>query len=93
MFAKIPLGGGGERNLYQLIDYKNILSKRKVPRDVRNSNSETRQVQERMVSTLDHMQVPKVGQDQVSGEASPVGMPHPLQVLYGNQYLVKCQIE
>ena len=31
---------------------------------------ETRQVQERLVSTLEHMQVPKVGQDQVSGGVS-----------------------
>ena len=27
---------------------------------------------------------PKVGQDQVSGGASSVGMPHPLQMFYGN---------
>ena len=31
---------------------------------------ETRQVQERLVSTLEHIQVPKVGQDQVSGGVS-----------------------
>ena len=35
-------------------------SKTEVPRDVRNSKSpETRQVQERLVSTLEHIQVPK----------------------------------
>ena len=38
-------------------------SKREVPRDIRNSKSpETRQVKERLVSTIEHM--PIVGQDQ-----------------------------
>ena len=39
---------------------------------------ETRQVQERLVSTLEHMQVPKWDRTRCPEEsASPVGMPHP----------------
>ena len=54
---------------------------------------ETIQVQERLVSTFEHMQVPKWDRTRCPEEwASPVGMPHPLQMLYGNQYLVKCQV-
>ena len=46
---------------------------------------ETRQVQERLVSTLEHMQVPKWDRTRCPEEsASPVGMPHPLNMFYGN---------
>ena len=42
---------------------------------------ETRQVQERLVSTLEHMQVPKWDRTRCPEEsASPVGMPHPLHI-------------
>ena len=41
---------------------------------------------------VEHMQFPK-GRDQVSeGVRVPVGMQHPLQMIYGNQYFVKCQV-
>ena len=50
---------------------------------------EIRQVQERLVSTLEHMQVPKWDRTRCPEEsASPVGMPHPLQMPYGNLYSV-----
>ena len=46
---------------------------------------ETKQVQERLVSTLEHLQVPKWDRTRCSEEyASSVGMPHPLQMFYGN---------
>ena len=46
---------------------------------------ETRQVQERLVSTLEHMQVPKWDRTRCPEEnASSVGMPHPLHMFYGN---------
>ena len=45
----------------------------------------TRQVQERLVSTLEHMQVPKWDRTRCPEElAYSVGMPHPLQMFYGN---------
>ena len=44
---------------------------------------ETRQVQERLVSTLEHMQVPKWDRTRCPEEyASSVGMPHPLHMFY-----------
>ena len=43
-------------------------------------NPETRQVPDRLVLTLEHLQV---GQHQVFGGSSSVGMPHPLQMFYG----------
>ena len=46
---------------------------------------ETRQVQERLVSTLEHLQVPKWDRTRCPEEkASSVGMPHPLQMFYEN---------
>ena len=46
---------------------------------------ETRQVQERLVSTLEHMQVPKWDRTRCPEEqASSVDMPHPLHMLHGN---------
>ena len=46
---------------------------------------ETRRVQERLVSTLEHMQVPKLDRTRCPEElASSVGMPHPLHMFYGN---------
>ena len=46
---------------------------------------ETRQVQERLVSTLEHMQVPKWDRTRCPEEsASPVGMPHPLHIFCWN---------
>ena len=46
---------------------------------------ETRQVQERLVSTLEHMQVPKWDRTRCPEEQAPsVGMPHPLHMFYGN---------
>ena len=46
---------------------------------------ETRQVQERLVSTLEQMQVPNWDRTRCPQEfASSVGMPHPLQLFYGN---------
>ena len=46
---------------------------------------ETRQVQERLVSSLVHMQVPKWDRTRYPEEwASSVGMPHPLHMFYGN---------
>ena len=46
---------------------------------------DTRQVQERLVSTLEHMQVPKWDRTRSPEElASSVGMPHPLHMFYGN---------
>ena len=46
---------------------------------------ETRQVQETLVSTLEHLQVPKWDRTSCQEEqASSVGMPHPLQMFYGN---------
>ena len=52
-------------------------SKLKIPK--------TRQVQERLVSTLKHLQVPKWDRTRCPEEqASFVGMPYPLQMFYGN---------
>ena len=46
---------------------------------------ETRQVQERLVSTLEHMQVPTWDRTVCPEEkASSVGMPHPLHMFNGN---------
>ena len=46
---------------------------------------ETIQVQERLVSKLEQMQVPKWDRSRCPDEkASSVGMPHPLQMCYGN---------
>ena len=46
---------------------------------------ETRQVQEILVSTLEHLQVPKQDRTRRPEEqASPAGMPHPLQMFHGN---------
>ena len=46
---------------------------------------ETRQVQERFVSTLEHLQVQKWDRTRCPEEyASSVGMPHSLQMFYGN---------
>ena len=46
---------------------------------------ETRQVQERLVSTLEHMQVPKWDRTRCpDGKASSVGMLHLLHMFYGN---------
>ena len=46
---------------------------------------ETRQVQERLVSTLEHLQVPKCDGTRCPEElASSVDMPHSLQMFYGN---------
>ena len=43
---------------------------------------EIRQVQERLVSTSEHMQVPKWDRTRCPEElASSVGMPHPFQIL------------
>ena len=45
----------------------------------------SRHVQERLVSTLEHMQVPKRDRTKCPEElASSVGMPHLLQMFYGN---------
>ena len=50
---------------------------------------ETRQVQERLVSTLEHMQVPKWDRTRCPEEqACPVGMPQPLHMFYGNLALL-----
>ena len=50
---------------------------------------ETRQVQERLVSTLEHLQVPKWDRTRCPEEkASPVSMPHPLLKSHGNLYSV-----
>ena len=50
---------------------------------------ETRQAQERLASTLEYMQVPKWDRTRRPEEqTSPVGMPHPLQMPYGNLYSV-----
>ena len=46
---------------------------------------ETRQVQERLLSTLEHMQIPSWDRTRCPEElASSVGMPHPLHMFYGN---------
>ena len=46
---------------------------------------ETRQVQKILVSTLEHMQVPKWDRTRCPEEsASPAGMPHPLHIFCGN---------
>ena len=46
---------------------------------------ETRQVQERLVSTLEHMQVPKGDRTRCPEKyASSVGMPHLFHMFYGN---------
>ena len=46
---------------------------------------ETRQFQERLVSTLEYLQVPKWDSAMCPEEkASSIGMPHPLQMFYGN---------
>ena len=46
---------------------------------------ETRQVKERLVSTLEHLQVLKWDMTRCPEEkVSSVGMPHPLQMFYGN---------
>ena len=46
---------------------------------------EARQVWERLVSTLEHLQVPKWDRTRCPEElATSVGMPHPLQMFYGN---------
>ena len=46
---------------------------------------ETRQVHKRLVSTLEHLQVPNSDRARCPDEkASSVGIPHPLQIFYGN---------
>ena len=66
-----------------------ITSKREVPRDVRNLKVR-RQVQERLVSTLEHMQVPKWDRTRCPEEkASSVGIPHPLQMFESRGQLGK----
>ena len=58
--------GTSEKRSYNFL--QTVVSKREVPSYVRNSKSpETRQVHDRLVSTLEHMASSKVGQDQVSG--------------------------
>ena len=61
-------------------------AKTELPRDVRNSKSpEKRQVLERLVSTIEYLQVPKWDRTRCPEElASSVGMPYPLQMFYGN---------
>ena len=46
---------------------------------------ETRQVQEKLVSTLEHLQVLKWDRTSCPEEwVSSIGMPHPFQMFYGN---------
>ena len=49
-------------------------------------STETRQVKERLVSTLEDMQVSKWDRTRRPEEKAPyVGMPHPLQMFYATQ--------
>ena len=69
-------------NYVILLDAK---QKRSTERCWKLKSPESRQVQERLVSTLEHMQVPKWDRTGCPEEkASSVGMPHPLQMFYGN---------
>ena len=56
-----------------------------VPMDIRNSRSrrKTSLDQARLVATKEHMQVPKVGQDQVPGGVH-YWHANPLQMVYGS---------
>ena len=75
--------------MFHLKRTKNVLSCKKQNRCTEGCSKlkspETRQVQERLVSTLENMQVPKSDMTRCPEEwASSVGMPHQLQMLYRN---------
>ena len=70
-----------EHHMYRAV----TMQKRSTEGYSKFKSPETRQVQERLVSTLEHMQVPKWDRTRCPEElASSVGMPHPLHMFYGN---------